>query len=195
MADVLAHFTVLSRKDPANFHVRCQFCHSEFHASKARLKCHLGHQRNSGIKHCLAVPPQVRDAFHEVSDKKRKQRSPTKSTSSSMSSDAALSQLSLPAAFQQDHRKEADEKWAKFCYTEGIPFSKFESPWLQEAIKATVAAGPSYKLPNPKKLGGTLLDQNVQAVREKLRSTLFRNVAKTGITMRNSSRSLQSLTN
>jgi hypothetical protein len=180
MADVLVHFTVLSRKDFANFHVRCKFCEAEFHASKPRLMNHLAQQQHCGIKPCPHVPPEVKDAMSESTNKKRKQSSPSTSTSSLPSTASSPTQLSLPAAFQADHRKEADEKWGDFCYAEGIPFTKFASSWLQEAIKATIVAGLTYKIPNPKQLSGALLTKKVEKVKDKLQKTVFRNVATTG---------------
>jgi hypothetical protein len=182
MANVLLHFDVLAKKSLANMHVRCKFCAKEFHGNKDRMRNHLAATPNSGVKPCPSAPQAVQSIFSAQEKHKRKRsNSPTPSTASSGSTSSSNQvSMQLTLSWHANLRKNADDKWAEFCYAEGIPFSKFESHWFAEAIKASIAVGPTYCLPNPRKLSGPLLQEVKRSVEDKLKKLVFKNAAQTG---------------
>lgn len=178
MADPLGHFTTLGKKSASNMQVRCNYCAKEFHSSKHRLAYHLAGIGGSGISLCTHVPEDVKSVMVLlINSRSRKKRTRPDDSDGTISS---ASSTSLPTIFKSQSRENANRLWAEFAYTEAIPFSKFSSPWFLAALRESLVVGPTYKLPSPKQLSGTLLAESTQNVTKMLESTVFRDVHVTG---------------
>lgn len=134
---------------------------------------------------CALVPGDVRLAFQKVrgdstskSAAKRDalvlaEEEAASAAKKHASEQAKLKQVNIKSSLQSGEVVAADEAIANFFYANGISFSAAsseETSLYRQMIRAIQAAPIGYVPPNPKKLGGELLDQCYNAMWQRVRA-------------------------
>ena len=78
-------------------------------------------------------------------------------------------QLSSEDSFLPGTQAKADAAVARFLYAEGIPFLKVQSPYFQDLLTAVGTFGRGYRAPSIKKLRTSMLDAEVETVKQQLK--------------------------
>ena len=165
----------------ANPGVECIHCQSEFTGGPFRIRGHILSIRNRGGGACTADDTAAQDArayFQQVEDdmaankqKKRKREELDELTNGSGTggSTNGLVQLTMEEAIAPCLRDKADQSVARFVIAEGVPFVKIESVYFQDMLTAVGAVGSGYRPPSVKRLRTTLLDKELEYVKERLK--------------------------
>ena len=168
-------------KASSNPGVKCTHCKSQFTGGPFRIRGHILRITKRGGGACTsdtAAAQDAREFFQKVEDgleadreKKRKRmelKSITNASGTGGSTDD-LVQISIETAFLPGLRAAADAALARYVYAEGVPFLKTGSPYFQERLTAVGAYGRGYKAPSIKKLRTSMLDREVDSVKEQLK--------------------------
>ena len=161
--------------------VECQQCESRFAGGPYRIRGHILRISNRGGGICTSNTPaavEARAMFQKVEDemaatnkKKRKREELDELTNGSGTgaSTDGLVQLSLEQAFAPCLKDKADEAVARFFYGDGVAFCKVDGDYFQEMLTAVAAYGPGYSAPGSKRLRTSLLDKEVENVKDRLK--------------------------
>ena len=168
-------------KSNPNPGVQCIHCDSRFSGGPSRIRGHILRISNRGGGACTSdtqAAEDARDFFQKVEDsleatreKKRKRNELDELTDASgcKGSTDTLVQISIETAFAPAAKAMTDAAVARFVYAEGVPFAKVQSPYFQDMLTAVGQFGRGYKPPSMKKLRTSMLDEEVENVKQQLK--------------------------
>jgi len=81
-----------------------------------------------------------------------------------------------------DAKEAADRAVAKMFYATVMPFNIADSTYFKETVKEIVACGPTYRPPERKSLGTTMLAKELANVKHKTETTM-NNCTRDGVTL------------
>ena len=155
-------------------------CESKFAGGPYRIRGHILRISNRGGGACTSDTPAAvaaRAKFQKIEDemaankgKKRQREELDELTNGSRTgaSTTGLVQLSIEQAMAPCLKNNADEAVMRYIYADGVAFSKAESTYFKEMLAAVAAYGPGYP-PSAKRLRTSLLDKEVENVKERLK--------------------------
>ena len=165
----------------------CYGCEKEFAGNYERRVAHVARVAGHRILCCTSdsVPPEVielaKKELLSLDDGKRTKQAanakkllePTAGGSASLPAKKGKVQLSLAKSIEGVDKSDADGAVAKWAYAKGIPFNSFEGPEA-EAAAAHIQQlkGSTYKFPNRKALGSSLLDKQYEKVDPNIKTNL-----------------------
>ena len=175
-----AKLTAGGRANP-NPGVECIHCLAHFSGGPSRIRGHILGINCRGGGACTADDRAAQNAkvyFQKVEDdqaaskeKKRKREELDELTNGSGTGASfdGLVQLTIPESLAPCLKDKADQAVARFVMGEGVPFVKTESVYFRDMLAAVADYGPGYRPPSVKRLRTTLLDQEVENVKEQLK--------------------------
>ena len=159
----------------------CYGCKKEFAGNYERRVAHVARVAGHGISCCTSdsVPPEVvelaKKELLRLDDHKRTKQATNakKLLEPTAPLHAKKGKVQLSLADCQVDKSSADAAVAKWAYAKGIPFNAFEGPEA-EAAAAHIQQlrGSTYKFPNRKALGSSLLDEQYEKVDPNIKTNL-----------------------
>jgi Protein of unknown function (DUF 659) len=168
--------------------VKCNHCEHIFHGGCSRIRGHLLGDTKSGVAACTGAPEDVFARMTELQRRStaKKTYTPLFPVSASTSAGTAVSasqsslsvstgmaglkQVSLPHSWSGAELDRTHAAVARLFYGTGIPFNVARSPFFLDAVMAVAAygkaSGGQYRPPSYDLLGTSLLDNEVNRVKQ-----------------------------
>ena len=178
MGPVWATVTVTDRHYETNPKVVCKDCSKVFSGGVTRVVDHI-----INFKDCSCSTQELEELKAKLikeredkslnKEKKAAVREVQAKVEAAESKPKPMMQRGIEAAMQSGQDTALDEKIAELVYGDNLPFTFAESPRFKAVIQAAKVAPLSYKPPDARSLGGSLLEKtvgNLKAAEKPLRA-------------------------